>query len=276
MQLGIINSAFQQVGMDTATGLKHISRIGFDTVDIFTEAMGIAKEEVDLVTRTTQQLGLPIVSLPVVAVGLIDCNDPVREFHVERCKKFIDLAQTWSAKNILLVLGEYIWQREVIPPAAQWQWGLETCRRLGDYADSKNIDIALELEPFRLSLLNSVDSMVRFVDECNHPRVKANIDISHLVLSDTSPSEVNRLNGKAIHVHLSDCDGKVHGDLPPGRGVVKFAPYLQAIKDLRMDGVISIELEYSPEPSRIVEWVEEAYRETAKLMDLVGMRSSRA
>src|SRR5436190_21634108 len=118
MKLGIINSAFQQVGIDTATGLKHISRIGFDTVDIFTEAIGISKEETMLVAKTAERLKLPIISLPVVAVGLIDFNDPVREFHVERCKKFIDLARTWNAKNILLVPGEYIWQGEVIPPTA--------------------------------------------------------------------------------------------------------------------------------------------------------------
>src|SRR5262249_53688858 len=74
------------------------------------------------------------------------------------------------------------------------------------------------------------------------------------------------------HVHISDCDGKVHGDLPPGRGVVKFAPYLQAIKELAIDGVVSVELEYSPEPDQIVEWVEDAYRESARLMDLVGLR----
>lgn len=272
MKLGIINSAFQQVGIDTATGLKHIARIGFDCVDIFTEAATLPKKEISLVASTAQRLGLPIISLPVVAVGLVDFNEPVREFHGDRCKKFIDLAKTWEARNILLVLGEYIWQREVIPPADQWRWGLETCRVLGDYADRKGIDIALELEPFRLSLLNSVDSMVRFVDECNHPRVRANIDISHLVLSDTSPADVHKLRGRAIHVHLSDCDGKVHGDLPPGRGVVKFAPYLQAIKELKIDGVVSIELEYAPDPKRIVEWVEEAYRETAKLMDAAGMR----
>ena len=273
MKLGIINSAFQQVGMDTATGLKHISRIGFDCVDIFTEAVGIEKQEVELVRRTTEELDLPIISLPVVAVGLIDFNEPVREFHLERCRKYIDLAAAWGAKNILLVLGEYIWQREVIPPEAQWQWGIETCRKLGDYAEEKNVDIALELEPFRLSLLNSVDAMVRFVDECSHPRVRANIDISHLVLADVSPAEVARLKGKAIHVHLSDCDGKVHGDLPPGRGVVKFGPYLQAIKELHIDGVISIELEYSPEPAKIVEWVEEAYQQSAKLMELAGLRN---
>ncbi|MFN7142076.1 MAG: sugar phosphate isomerase/epimerase family protein, partial [Limisphaerales bacterium] len=170
-------------------------------------------------------------------------------------------------------LGEYIWNREIIPPQQQWDWAVEACRRIGDYADKKKIDIALELEPFRLSILNSVDSMVQFVDDCKHPRIRANIDISHLVLSDTSPLELKKFKGKAIHVHLSDCDGKVHGDLPPGRGVIKFEPYLQAIKELEIDGVVSIELEYSPDPKKIVQWVEEAYRETAKRMDLVGLRS---
>lgn len=272
MKLGLINSAFVQAGVDTATGLKHISRIGFDCVDIHTEAVGISKSEVSLVAKTCGKLNLPIVSLPVCSLGLADFAEPVREFHIERTKKFIDLAKAWRAKNVLLVLGEYIWQREVIPPEAQWNWAIETCRRIGDYADRRGVDIALELEPFRLSFLNSIDTMVRFVDECRHPRVRANIDISHLVLSDTSPAEVKRLKGRAIHVHLSDCDGKVHGDLPPGRGVVKFAPYLQAIKELKIDGVVSIELEYSPDPKRIVEWVEEAYRGTARLMADADLR----
>src|SRR5690349_8376628 len=110
MQLGIINSAFQQVGVDTVTGLRHIKRIGFDTVDIFTEALGIRRQEISLVARTAEKLNLPIISLPVVALGLIDFNDPVREFHLDRCRRYIDLAQEWGAKNILLVLGEYIWQ----------------------------------------------------------------------------------------------------------------------------------------------------------------------
>ena len=272
MKLGIINSCFDQVGMDTVTGLEHIARIGFDCVDIFTEAMTISPEEQQAITDACTRLNLPIVSLPVVAVGLIDPSPAVRAFHIDRCCRFIDLAATWHAKNILLVLGEYIWQREVLPADDQWQWAIESCRELGDYAATKQIDIALELEPFRLSLLNSTAEMARFIDACAHPRVKANIDISHLVLSDSGPETLTELAGKAIHVHISDCDGKVHGDLPPGRGVVKFTPYLQAVKDLAIDGVVSIELEFAPDPARIVEWVEEAYRETAHRMDLVDLR----
>ena len=272
MKLGIINSCFDQVGMDAVTGLEHIARIGFDCVDIFTEAMTLSAEEQKKIASTCVRLNLPMVSLPVVAVGLIDPSPAVRAFHMERCRRFIDLAASFGARNILLVLGEYIWQREVIPAAEQWQWALESCRAIASYADTRGIDIALELEPFRLSLLNNVSEMLRFLDECGHPRVKANIDVSHWVLSDCGPDTIAALRGRAAHVHISDCDGKVHGDLPPGRGIVKFSPYLQAIKELDLDAPISIELEFAPDPDRIVEWVEEAYTKTAELMRLNGMR----
>ena len=44
------------------------------------------------------------------------------------------------------------------------------------------------------------------------------------------------------------------------------------IKALGIDGAISIELEYSPEPSKITEWVDEAYTATDRLMRQVGLR----
>src|SRR5437899_10474311 len=126
MKLGIINSALYQAGVDTANGLKHIARIGFDCVDIHTEASDISKKEINLVTNTCEKLGLPIISLPVCSLGLADFAAPVREFHIERTKKFIDLARMWNAKNVLLVLGEYMWQPQVIPPAAHRNWSLQT------------------------------------------------------------------------------------------------------------------------------------------------------
>ena len=161
MKLGIIDSAFEQAGVDTKTGLEHIARIGFDCVDIFTEAEGLDPAKEQLIADTCAANKLPIVSLPIVAIGLIDFNEPVRTYHVERGKKFIDLAARLGAKNILLVLGEYIWQKEVIPPEAQWQFAVDCCKELGHYAQSKGVEIALELEPFRLSLLNNVDEIGR-------------------------------------------------------------------------------------------------------------------
>lgn len=273
MKLGLINSAWAQAGRETTWGIRKTKEIGFDTIDIFADPLDLDARERRAIRLECQKVGLPIVSIACVAVGLVDFNPSVQRFSVERVKRYLDLAYEYEAKNVLLVLGEYIWQKEVIPPAEQWRFGVENARMLGEYAHILGLQIALELEPFRLSLLNSIDAMVRFLDDVDCPAVRANIDISHLLLSDTPPEAIRQLAGRAIHVHISDCDGKVHGDLPPGRGVVNFVPYLEEIKRLDIDGAISVELEYSPEPDKIDAWVEEAYRATDNLMAVTGLRS---
>jgi sugar phosphate isomerase/epimerase len=272
MKLGLINSAWAQAGKDTAYGIRMTREIGFDTIDIFADPLDLSIRERCQIKRECDRAGLPIVSIACVAVGLIDFNPSVQRFHRDRCRAYLDLAYEYEARNLLLVLGEYIWEKQVIPPAQQWQTAVRNVRELGQYAAELGLQIALELEPFQLSLVNNVEKMVRFLDEVNHPAVAANIDISHLVLAQTPPQELRRLKGKAIHVHLSDCDGKVHGDLPPGRGIVDFPPYLREIKELGIDGAISIELEYSPEPDRIVDWVREAYQATDRLLRETGLR----
>jgi sugar phosphate isomerase/epimerase len=271
MKLGLINSAWAQAGKGTAFGIRQTKAIGFDSIDIFADPLDIDAKERRLIRRECEAAGLPVVSVACVAVGLIDFNPSVQRFHLDRCRAYLDFCHELEAKNLLLVLGEYIWERQVIPPAEQWSIAVKHLKALGDHAVGLDLAIALELEPFKLSLLNNVPNMVRFIDEVNHPAVKANIDVSHLQLAGTKPEELRALKGKAIHVHISDCDGKVHGDLPPGRGVVNFAPYLKEIAALGMDGAISIELEYSPEPAKIAEWVTEAYTATDKLMRAAGI-----
>jgi D-psicose/D-tagatose/L-ribulose 3-epimerase len=274
MKLGLINSAWVQAGRGTAFGIRETKRIGFDSIDIFADPLEIDIKEKRLIKDECDRATLPIVSIACVAVGLIDFNVSVQRFHIDRVKAYLDMAYLFEAKNVLLVLGEYIWQQEVIPPAVQWATAVEHVRTLGEYAETLGLEIALELEPFDLSLLSDVASMARFLNDVDRPAVKANLDISHLVLADQPAALIEGLRGRVAHVHISDCDGRVHGDLPPGRGVVEFAPYLQAIKALGVpDVAISIELEYSPDPEQIVEWVTEAYDRTADLMRDAGLRS---
>ncbi|HWL10202.1 MAG TPA: sugar phosphate isomerase/epimerase family protein [Planctomicrobium sp.] len=272
MRLGLINSAWSQSGHPTSWGIAKTKEIGFDCIDLQVDPLETDVRERRLIKKECERHDLPIVSLCCVSFGLSDFNRSVQEFHLERCRKHLDLAYEFEAENLLLVLGEYVWNQEVIPPAEQWSIAARTCRELAEYADRLNLKIALELEPFPLSLLNNVESMVRFLDDVNHPALAANIDISHLHLAKVDPEELDRLQGKAIHVHISDCDGKKHGDLPPGMGVVDFPPYLEAIRKLNLPGALSIELEFSPEPDKIEEWVSMAYHQTAKLMQDAGLR----
>ncbi|RLT15125.1 MAG: sugar phosphate isomerase/epimerase [Planctomycetota bacterium] len=275
MKLGLINSAWAQANRDTVYGLTKTREIGFDTVDIFADPLDISIEERELIRRTCKDLDLPIISVACVALGLIDFNPSVRRFHLERCKRYLEMTADFSGRNLLLVLGEYVWQREVIPPTDQWQFGVESLQDLGEYAQKLGLEIVMEMEPFRESLLNDIPKMKRFLDDVTLREVKANLDISHMVLANQSAELLNCLKGQIGHIHISDCDGKVHGDLPPGRGVVDFKPYLKKIEELGLnqdDIVMSIELEYSPEPDQIESWVTEAYFKTAELMRNAKLR----
>jgi sugar phosphate isomerase/epimerase len=91
-------------------------------------------------------------------------------------------------------------------------------------------------------------------------------------LSGASFEDVGVLAAMIGHVHVSDCDGKVHGDMPPGRGVTPIKEYLEATLDTGFTGAVSVELERTPEPQRMVELVEEAYRETARILAEIGVR----
>lgn len=272
MKLGLINSAWAQAGKGTRFGIEQTKRIGFDTIDIFVDPLDADRAELDLIKNSARDSGLPIRSVCCVAVGLIDFNPSVQRFHVDRVKRYLDMCKEFGADNLLLVLGEYIWEQQVIPPAEQWKTGVDNTRVAGEHARSLGLEIAMELEPFKLSLINSADTMVRFLDDVGLPNVLANCDISHLHLVHAPFSDVAKLKGRIAHVHLSDCDGKVHGDLPPGRGVTPIKEYLRAIRDTGFDRTVSIELEYSPQPERIVEWVEEAYRETDRIMRELNCR----
>ena len=275
MRLGLINSTWSQAGKDAAFGVWKTKELGFDTIDLLIDPLEAGPMELRLIKNECDRADLPIVSVACVALGLADFNTTVRRFHADRVRANLDTARMLGAKNVLLVIGEYVWQKEVIPAAEQWTTAVRQLQYLGEYAADLGLEIALEMEPFHLSLLRTVNDMTRFLDEIDRASVRANIDVSHMALAKQSPEELLKLKGRVAHVHISDCDGIVHGDLPPGRGVVDFPPYLEAIKrlDLAKDAVVSIELEFSPEPDRIVDWVREAHDATARLLSAAGLRA---
>jgi D-psicose/D-tagatose/L-ribulose 3-epimerase len=273
MKLGLINSAWLGTSVGTAEGIHLTKEIGFDTIDIFADPLETDAQQRRLIKHACREAHLPVRSVVGITLGIADFNAPVRRFHISRAKAYLDLVYELEASNFLIVLGEYIWEKQVIRPEDQWRWAVEGLQVLGEHAASLGLEIAVEIEPFRLSLVNNIEKMSRLLDDVGSKVVGANIDISHLVLAQDGPECIAELAGRIVHVHLSDCDGKVHGDLPPGRGCVPFADYLGALRKAGFDGTVSIELEYSPEPDKIVDWVREAYTGASAVMSRLELRN---
>src|ERR1700726_4247832 len=134
MKLGLINSAWLGTSVELARGIELTKEIGFDTIDIFADPLEITPLERRTIRETCVSAGLPVVSTVGCALGIANLNAPVRRFHIERAKRYLDLAYELRGRNLLLVAGEYIWNQEVIAPRDQWKWAVEGARELGDYA----------------------------------------------------------------------------------------------------------------------------------------------
>jgi sugar phosphate isomerase/epimerase len=273
LELGMISSTWLGTKVDRLEGIRRAKEIGFDTYDVFEDPLDLSEAEQEEIRSTLAEVGLPVRSVLDVAFGLVDFNPSVRRFVQERGRAYLDWGASLGARNLVVAVGEYYWDCEVFPREAIWELGVTGVRELGEYAAGVGLEVVVELEPFSQSLTANVHELVRFVRDVGHPAVRANADISHLHLSGASFDDVKELTGLIGHIHLSDCDGKVHGDLPAGRGVTPIREYLEAIVATGYEGTVSIELEYSPDPERIVEWVEEACRETARIMREAGVRA---
>ncbi len=276
MKLGLINSAWLGTAVDPySQGVRLTKQIGFDTIDIYPADGELTDPQIQGVKTIAQEVELPIRSVPLILFGLFDPNGSARQHSIDIGRRITDLAAVLGADNLLLVNGEYFWQLET-GFNQQWIWNavVEGVRQIGEHARAIGMRIAIELEPFRMSIVNTIDSMEKFLNAVNLPGVvMANIDCSHLFLANIPPTEIQRLKGRIAHVHFSDAIDQ-HGDLPPGRGRAPLKEYLNQLDIAGFDGSVSIELEWPPDPSRegVMAWVTEAYQKTNQMMQELGVR----
>ncbi|MDQ4078750.1 MAG: sugar phosphate isomerase/epimerase [Chloroflexota bacterium] len=276
MKLGLINSLFLGTEIDPYTdGIRVTKEIGFDTIDIYPADGEMTREQIENTKRITDEVGLPIRSVPLILFGLFDPNKSARQHARDIGRRIVDLAAELGADNVLLVNGEYFWQLET-GFTKEWIWNnvVEGTREIGEYAKDKGVRIAIELEPFKMSIIRTIDTMDEFLKAVNLPdTVLANIDCSHLYLADTPPEAIQKLEGRIAHVHFSDAREQ-HGDLPPGRGNAPLKEYLRQLDKVNFDGSVTIELEWPPDPSRqgVIDWATEAYEKTNEMMQDLGVR----
>src|SRR3954466_1519028 len=92
MRLGLIDSAFAGTHIDREKGIRATKELGFDAIDIFGDPMEMDIKEIRLIRELCADLDLPIICTVCCALGIADFNAPVRKFHIDRAKKYLDLA----------------------------------------------------------------------------------------------------------------------------------------------------------------------------------------
>jgi D-psicose/D-tagatose/L-ribulose 3-epimerase len=274
-EVALIDSAWHGSEYDGARGLELARELGYEAVDLFVGfdpgRLGAAERAARI--AEVRAGGLPVVSVVCTCLGLNDFNPAVRGYHIERACNALDYAAEFeTARNLLFVPGEYMFQQGLLPPEREWEAVVDATAQVGRHAAGHGLEIAIELLPFEYAFVRTLDDLERLLDAVALPNVKAAIDISHLWLERIEPAELDRFAGRIAQVHVADCDGEHHGDLPPGRGTTPFVPYLEAIARAGYRGSASVELEFPPAGVPIRSWVEEARSATAELLVASGLR----
>ena len=108
-----------------------------------------------------------------------------------------------------------------------------------DHARARGVLLLIEpLSPQFTNVVNTMDEAVALVRSIGHPAVSSMID-THNTVAETEPhDEVIRKHIQFIrHVHVNEMDGR-----HPGTGSYDFARVLRALRDVRYDGWVSVEV----------------------------------
>lgn len=124
------------------------------------------------------------------------------------------------------------------PTAEERKRGIAFHRAAGDYAAKKNVRFALEaINRFECYFLNTMAQLADYLDEVDHPHVKAMYDTFHSNIEEKDPvAAIKTIKRHMIHVHISENDRGT-----PGKGHVPWAATYKGLKAAKYDGWMTIE-----------------------------------
>ena len=220
--------------------LKDLKKTGYDTVEIpifegVPDHYAMLGEELD-------RLGLERSVVSVIGPSGKNPLSPdkaARQAAVEYTKWVIDCTAALGA-NILAgpmhsELGHFSGNA---PTAGERKYGISFHRKAGDYAAKKKVRFALEaLNRFECYFLNTMEQLADYLDEVDHPAVKAMYDTFHANIEEKDPVKaIKTIKKHMIHVHISENDRGT-----PGKGHVPWEATYKALRAAKYDDWLTIE-----------------------------------
>ncbi len=194
------------------------------------------------VKRAAADLGLTIntgYGMPE-KYNVISPDPAVRQAGFEFSKRLIDLSNEAGAK----VFGGAIYcgwgyLTGKMRTADEWKWGVDNYREIAAYARQTS-DLILGIEPlnrFESHFINTAGDAVKFIDEVGLPNVKVHLDTFHMIREEDHIGAAVRTAGRHLgYVHACENQRGI-----PGSGLVPWAEFFHALKDVGYDGCITIE-----------------------------------
>lgn len=259
MKLGFSTNAF--VNKSLFYAIASIANIGYDGVEIVLDVphafLPLRKNKIQNIKKLVKEKNLDVSNLNVnTTVGwhgvkpiedsfepsLSNPNDKLRRWRIEYTKKAIDFASEIGSPSICVTSGVAKGS-----PMDSMQRFKESLTELSDYAEKRNILIAIEYEPGLL--VGCSNDVYHFTHQKN---IGLNLDTCHAaVLGEKIPSIIKKFRKKIFHTHISDCKNKKHYHLITGKGDIDFESVYYSLREINYNRYLTAELyTYANEPEK--------------------------
>ena len=163
-----------------------------------------------------------------------------RQIRINHTKRALTMAKELGAPCITTEPGG------PVEPGQPWSAALklfvEMIKPVADHAHNEGVLLLVEPEPGLL--IETADQFLEFMQHIPSPAVGMNFDIGHAYcVSDDPATTIPRVAKYIRHFHLEDIAAtRVHHHMVPGEGAIDFASCFRAIRAMKYDGWVTIEL----------------------------------
>ena len=172
----------------------------------------------------------------------VDHDEDVRARLMERMQRIVDMAAPWSA---FVVIGGVRGVLEGSPAEQEAGYGraVDFFRRLGEYAASKNVKLAVEpINRYETNYINTISQGLQLIDDVDLDNMGILADTFHMNIEEADLAASLRLAGShLLHTQFTDSNR-----LAAGRGHIDFPSLAAVLRAIGYEGYLSTET--LPEP----------------------------
>lgn len=204
----------------------------------------LSYHEVKQVRHAIEKRGLKLVCLTpeqcVYPINLASDNVQTRRRSQRFFADHIRVCSELGCQKMLVTSGTGYFDDQNIYEA--WSWAAENLLDLSELAKEHGVTLALEvLRRDESNLVYNLPTLLRMLEELNHPSIGGMIDTIPMALAEERPVQyLEALGNKLVHVHF--IDGAPRGHLAWGDGVLDMHGYLQEFDDYAYQNYFSLEI----------------------------------
>jgi sugar phosphate isomerase/epimerase len=221
--------------------LERLSRLGYDGISLKGEPDQYDPEATKQLVR---RYGLEVASIdgiypwPTDERDLSNPEERVRKRAVEYVNRCTDLAVAVGAPLVVVVPSPVGKTKSLATKQKEWEWAVESVKRVAEYALQKGIEVAVEpINRYETHLLNNCEQALEFVKEVAVENTKIMLDCFHMNIEEADPAAAVRRAGRMlIHMHVADSNRQ-----SVGRGHTDFKAIMRSLKEIGYERYLAME-----------------------------------